>query len=151
MGSLQHARSFRDLLVYQKSRQLQREIFKITRSFPREEMFSLTDQIRRSSRSVGSNISEAWAKRRYEKHFISKLTDADGEQMETQHWIETALDCEYIDQQSSTRLIEKCLEVGRMLGGMMDKADMFCGEPPRTMREDSAAYFADFNSENTDD
>ena len=97
MSSLQHAKSFRDLIVYQKSRQLQREIQKLTKSFPREEMFSLTAQIRRSSRSVGANIAEAWAKRRYEKHFISKLTDSDGEEMEAQHWIETALDCEYID------------------------------------------------------
>lgn len=152
MSGLQHAQSFRDLIVYQKSRQLQREIFKVTKSFPREEMFSLTDQIRRSSRSIGANISESWAKRRYEKHFISKLTDADGEQMETQHWIETALDCEYIDQKTSTQLIEKCLEVGRMLGGMMDKAEMFCGEPPRTLREDPAIYFAgsSLDEENTD-
>jgi four helix bundle protein len=106
MSGLQHARNFRELIVYQKSRQLQREIFKTTKSFPKEEIFSLTDQIRRSSRSIGSNISEAWAKRRYEKHFISKLTDADGEQMETQHWIETAFDCEYIDQKTSAQLIE---------------------------------------------
>lgn len=77
MSGLKHAGSFRDLIVYQKSRQLQRELFRITKSFPKEEMFSLTDQIRRSSRSVGANLSEAWAKRRYEKHFISKLTDAD--------------------------------------------------------------------------
>ena len=143
MSGLRYAQSYRELIVYQKSRQLQREIFKITKTFPREEMFSLTDQIRRSSRSVGSNISEAWAKRRYEKHFISKLTDVDGEQMETQHWIETAFDCEYIDQKTSAQLVEKCLEVGRMLGGMMDKAEMFCGEPPRTLREDVATYFTE--------
>ena len=150
MSGLKHADSFRDLIVYQKSRQLQREIFKITKSFPREEMFSLTDQIRRSSRSIGANISESWAKRRYEKHFISKLTDADGEQMETQHWIETALDCEYINQKTSAQLLEKCLEIGRMLGGMMDKADLFCGEPPHTLREDSATYFTKSDGEDTD-
>jgi len=69
MSGLQHAKSFRDLMVYQKSRQLQREILNLTKSFPKEEMFSLTDQIRRSSRSIGANITEAWAKRRYEKHF----------------------------------------------------------------------------------
>lgn len=149
MSGLQHAQSYRDLIVYQKSRQLQREIFKITKTFPREEMFSLTDQIRRSSRSIGSNISEAWAKRRYEKHFISKLTDADGEQMETQHWIETALDCEYIDHKTNMQCIEKCLEIGRMLGGMMDKAEMFCGQPPRTLREDSAIYFTESEGEDT--
>jgi len=106
-------------------------------------MFSLTDQIRRSSRSIGANIAEAWAKRRYEKHFISKLTDSDGEQMETQHWIETALDCEYIDNKTSSQLIQKCLEIGRMLGGMMEKSEMFCGEPPRTVREESVEYFAE--------
>lgn len=149
MSGLQHAQSYRDLIVYQKSRQLQREIFKITKTFPREEMFSLTDQIRRSSRSIGSNISEAWAKRRYEKHFISKLTDADGEQMETQHWIETALDCEYIDHKTNMQCIGKCLEIGRMLGGMMDKAEMFCGQPPRTLREDSAIYFTESEGEDT--
>jgi len=148
MSGLQHAQSFRDLIVYQKSRQLQREILKLTKSFPREEMFSLTDQIRRSSRSIGANITEAWAKRRYEKHFISKLTDSDGEQMETQHWIETALESEYIDQKTSVQLVEKCLEVGRMLNGMMDKADLFCGEPPRTVREEPAEYFTD--SDDTD-
>ena len=115
MSRLTHAQSFRDLIVYQKSRQLSGEILKLTKSFPKEEMFSLTDQIRRSSRSIGANIAEAWAKRRYERHFVSKLTDSDGEQMETQHWIETALECDYIDQNTSTQLIQKCLEIGRML------------------------------------
>ena len=150
MSELKHAGSFRDLLIYQKSRQLQREIFRITKSFPREEIFSFTDQIRRSSRSIGANISESWAKRRYEKHFISKLTDADGEQMETQHWIETALDCEYIDQKTSAQLLEKCLEIGRMLGGMMDKAELFCGNPAHTLREDSAIYFSGSTGKETD-
>jgi hypothetical protein len=82
MSDLKHAGSFRDLIVYQKSRQLQRNVRKVSMSFPRDEQFSLTSQIRRSSRSIGANIAESWAKRRYEKHFISKLTDADGEQME---------------------------------------------------------------------
>lgn len=89
-------------------------------------MFSLTDQIRRSSRSVGAQIAEAWAKRRYEKHFISKLTDADGEQLETQHWIETATDCEYLTHQHATDLLEKYAEIGRLLGGMIAKAELFC-------------------------
>lgn len=140
MSSLNHAKSFRDLIVYKKSRELQDEIFKLTRSFPKDETFSLTDQIRRSSRSIGANLAEAWAKRRYEKHFISKLTDSDGEQMETQHWIETALDCEYINQNTSKLLIEKCLEIGRMLGGMMAKADLFCGESNNTIREEATEY-----------
>jgi four helix bundle protein len=88
MSQLQHARSFRDLVVYQKARAVAKRVFVITKKLPREEMYSLTDQVRRSSRSVGARIAEAWAKRRYEKHFVSKLTDADGEQQETQHWIE---------------------------------------------------------------
>ena len=140
MSGLQHAQSFRDLVVYQKCRQLSREILKLTKSFPKEEMYSLIDQIRRSSRSIGANIAEAWAKRRYEKHFISKLTDSDGEQMETQHWIETALDCEYIDQNTSTQLLQKCFEIGRMLGSMMEKAELFCGEPSHAIRDEAAEY-----------
>jgi len=151
MSGLKHAESFRDLIVYQKSRQLSREILRLTKTFSKDEMFSLTDQIRRSSRSIGANISEPWAKRRYEKHFISKLTDSDGEQMETQHWIETALDCDYIDQKTSTQLVDKCLEIGRMLGGMMDSAEMFCGTPPHRIREDSAEYFTEFDNPSTDD
>jgi four helix bundle protein len=150
MNGLKHAQSFRDLIIYQKSRELQREIFRLTKSFPIEETYSLTDQIRRSSRSIGANIAEAWAKRRYEKYFISKLTDSDGEQMETQHWIETALDCGYIDQKASTQLIQKCSEIGRMLNGMMSKVEMFCGEPSHTLREDSAVYFTQSSYKDTD-
>ena len=151
MSELKHAGSFRDLIVYQKSRKLAKEIMEIAQSFPKDEKFSLIDQVRRSSRSIGANIAESWAKRRYEKHFISKLTDSDGEQMETQHWIGIALDCGYIDEKTNNQLVEKCLEIGRMLNGMMDKADMFCGEPPRTMREESAVYFTESDDEDTDD
>ena len=150
MSSLKHAGSFRDLIVYQKSRELQREIFKLTKSFPKEETYSLTDQIRRSSRSVGANIAESWAKRRYEKYFISKLTDSDGEQMEAQHWIETALECGYIDKKTSTNLIENCLEIGRMLSGMMAKAEMFCGEPAHTVHEEATVYFTQSDQEDID-
>ena len=154
MSGLQHAKSFRDLIVYQKSRQLSQEILALTTSFPKDEKFSLTDQIRRSSRSVGANLAEAWAKRRYEKHFISKLTDADGEQMETQHWLQTALDCTYITPQIYDRLIEQCQEIGRMLGGMMEKANLFCGEFPSTVRESKAEYLTNaasfFTNETTD-
>ena len=87
---------FQDLNVYKKAFELQQKIFKITKRFPKEEIYSLTDQIRRSSRSIGANIAEAWQKRRYEAHFVSKLSDADGEQAETQHWLETSLACDYI-------------------------------------------------------
>lgn len=89
---------------------------------------------------MGANIAEAWAKRRYKAHFISKLTDADGEQYETQHWMETALDCAYLDQQIATELIERCRQIGRLLGGMMEKADIFCGNPPKTLREEDSEY-----------
>src|SRR6266849_2430131 len=95
MNSLAHAYSFHELLVYQKTRQLSRQIFQLSATFSKDEMFSLTSQIRRSSRSIGAQIAEAWGKRRYENHFISKLTDADSEQLETQHWIGTAVDCGY--------------------------------------------------------
>ena len=151
MSGLKHAGSFRDLMVYQKSRELQREIQNVIKSFPKDEKFALIDLIRRSSRANGANIAESWVKRRYEKHFISKLTDSDGEQMETQHWIETALECGYIDDKTSVQLIQKCLEVGRMLNGMMDKADMFCGEPPRSVREDVGGYFTNADDEDSDD
>ena len=141
MSNLVYAKSHRDLIVYQKTRALANEIFILTKSFPKEEMYSLTDQVRRSSRSVGAQIAEAWAKRRYEKHFISKLTDADGEQHETQHWLETALDCGYISQAQAQTLVEKCREVGRLLGGMMEKADLFCNPSSRSVRESQAEYF----------
>ncbi len=102
-----HAKSFRDLEVYKLARELAQEIFKLSKCFPKEETYALTDQIRRSSRSVGAQIAEAWAKRRYEKHFISKLTDADGEQQETHHWLETAFDCGYINKNNFTGISNK--------------------------------------------
>lgn len=92
---MEYVESYKELEVYKAAGQLSKDIYLITKSFPREEMYSLTDQIRRSSRSIGAQIAEEWAKRKYEKHFVSKLTDADGEQQETQHWIETSLDCGY--------------------------------------------------------
>jgi len=127
MSETQHASSFRDLDVYQKIRQSSRDVFRITKSFPREEMYSLTDQIRRSSRSIGAQIAGAWAKRRYEKHFISKLTDADGEQLETQHWVGVAADCEYLSIEDGQKLIDELGRIGRMLNGMITKASQFCG------------------------
>jgi len=140
MSHLPRVASFHDLVVYQKARELSREIFQLSLSFPREEMFSLTDQMRRSSRAIGANISEAWAKRRYEKHFVSKLTDADGEQNETQHWIGVAVDCGYLNSSQSDVLIAKCKEIGRMLGGMIERADTFW-DNSKTVRESTAEYF----------
>jgi four helix bundle protein len=98
----------------------------LTKTFPKEEVYALTDQIRRSSRSVGSNISEAWAKRRYLAHFVSKLSDADGEQDETQHWLETAPACEYISAERRKDLISEYKSVGKMLGKMMQKPEKWC-------------------------
>jgi four helix bundle protein len=126
MGELGHAKSFRDLRVYKKARSVAGEIFELTKSFPREEMYSLTDQVRRSSRSIGAQIAEAWGKRRYEKHFISKLTDADGEQLETQHWIDTAEDCGYLSSVQGGKLNDDLSEIGRMLSSMISKAKQFC-------------------------
>ncbi|WP_340102903.1 four helix bundle protein [Rhodohalobacter sp. 8-1] len=121
-----YVESFRDLEVYKLSRDLSLSIFEMTKQFPNEEKFSLTDQIRRSSRSVGAQIAEAWAKRRYQKHFISKLTDADGEQQETQHWIEVAYDCGYLDTNESNDLINEYKILGKMIGTMINKASEFC-------------------------
>lgn len=122
----QRIESFRDLNVYQLAFQMQQEIFEISKSFPAEERYSLTDQIRRSSRSIGSNIAEAWQKRRYQDHFVSKLSDADGEQAETQHWLQTALACRYLSASDHGRLINTCCEIGAMLGKMMSAPEKFC-------------------------
>jgi four helix bundle protein len=104
-------------------------------------MYSLTDQVRRSSRSVGAQIAEAWAKRRYEKHFVSKLTDADGEQLETQHWIETAADCGYLTADDVKIILGELAEIGRMLNSMIEKASTFCGESSSRLRESATDIF----------
>lgn len=142
MAELRHARSFRELIVYQTAFAVAQEIFERSRKFPRDEMFSLTDQVRRSSRSIGAQLAEAWGKRRYEKHFLSKLTDADAEQLETQHWIQVAVSCGYMQPAEATALIGRLLEIGRMLHSMMQKADLFCGETSPIVREEAARYFA---------
>jgi four helix bundle protein len=126
---MEYAKSFRDLEVYKLARKLASEIFELTKSFPKEEMYSLTDQMRRSSRSVGAQIAEAWGKGKYEKHFVSKLTDADGEQLETQHWLETALDCDYISIEQSNYFLNQYASLGRMLSSMISKSDKFCKSP----------------------
>lgn len=128
---MEYVQSYKDLEVYNAARQLSKDVYSLTKSFPREEMYSLTDQIRRSSRSVGAQIAEAWAKRRYEKHFVSKLTDADGEQQETQHWIETALDCGYLTPEVTEGLIKRCSSIGRMLNSMISKSSLFCKPQPK--------------------
>lgn len=123
---MNYVEHFYDLEVYKLARQLSREIFEISKTFPKEETYSLTDQIRRASRSVGGQIAEAWGKRKYERHFVSKLTDADGEQLETHHWICTGLDCSYITQEVADGLLNQYAYLGRMLKSMMDKSPSFC-------------------------
>jgi four helix bundle protein len=115
----------KDLNVYKLAYELAMEIFEATKSFPAEEKFALTSQIRRSSRSVCLNLREAWAKRRYEQHFLSKLTDCDGEANETDSSLDFARDCGYIPNEEHQQLAEKCTEVRRMLGGMMKKPEAF--------------------------
>ena len=117
-----------DLTFYQRARKIARSIFDLSRSFPKEETYSLTDQVRRSSRSIGAQISEAWGKRRYERHFVSKLTDADSEQLETQHWLEESEECKYIEPEISANLLEKCESIGKMLHSMIEKSSTFCNK-----------------------
>lgn len=101
------------------------EIFEISKCFPKDEKYSLTDQIRRSSRSVCSNIAEAYRKRRYMKNFTSKISDSDGEASETMVWIDFAFDCKYINEEIKNKLLLKYEEVGKMLGGMANNPDKF--------------------------
>ena len=139
---LEYVKHFKDLEVYRRQRLLAAEVFALSKRFPREEQYSLTDQLRRSSRSIGAQIAEAWAKRLYPKHFISKLTDADGEQMETQHWLIEAVDCNYLVEPDFKRLLGLCEEIGRMLGSMIRKAESFAShdylreEPPPYLTND---------------
>jgi four helix bundle protein len=118
--------SFRDLIVFQKAYKLAMEIFEITRTFPKEEKYSLTDQILRSSRSITVNIAEAWAKRIYPKHFVSKLTDSLGEEYETENWLDYSRDCKYINVETYKRLMEGYDEVRKMLISMINNPDKFC-------------------------
>jgi len=116
---------FRDLKVYQLAYKLAMEIFHISKTFPSEEKYSLTDQIRRSSRSVPANIAEGYRKRQYTKAFVNKVSDADGEVAETQVWLSIAADCEYISLEQRELLTQQYEEVGRMLGGMLANPERF--------------------------
>ncbi len=116
---------FQDLLAYQKSFALAMKIFHISKSFPKEEKYSLTDQIRRSSRSVSANISESYRKRLYKKHFISKLTDSDAENSETQTWLEFSLHCEYITKEIFAELIQDSEEIGKLINYMILNPNKF--------------------------
>ncbi len=117
---------FEELQVYREACALDYAIFTVSQRFPREEIYSLTDQIRRSSRSIGGNIAESWAKRCYPAHFIAKLTDADGELQETKHWIGRAQAYVYLSPDVEIALLERCRIIGRKLGTMIAHPHGFC-------------------------
>ncbi len=118
--------SFKDLIVYQKAYKLAMEIFELSKGFPKEEKYALTDQIRRSSRSVTSCIAESWAKRRYEKSFVNKLTDSLGEENETEVWLDYSFDCKYIKKESHENIIQGYDEVRKMLISMINNPEKWC-------------------------
>ncbi len=118
--------SWTNLEVYKASFALQQLIFEVSRKRPPEERCSLTDQIRRASRSIGANIAEAWAKRRYPAHFLSKLTDSDGELQETLHWLESAKACGYLTPAHAEELQQLAFQLGRQIGSMINRRETFC-------------------------
>jgi four helix bundle protein len=117
--------NFKELIAYQKAFKLAMRIYEVSKSFPREEKYSLSDQIRRSSRSTCANLAEAYRKRIYPKHFITKLTDSDGESSETVVWLDFALSCNYLDSNTHDSLYSECLEIGKILNYMMNNPDKF--------------------------
>ena len=117
--------NFKDLLVYKKSFELSMEIFGISKRFPVEEKYSLTDQIRKCSRSVCANFAEAYQRRKYPAHFISKLTDTDAENSETGVWVDFAFACKYITDEEYKRLTAKKEEAGKLLGDMIKNPDKY--------------------------
>lgn len=116
---------FQDLLAYKKGFDLAMKILNVSKSFPKEETYSLTDQIRRSSRSVYANMAEAYRKRIYPRHFLSKLTDCDAENSETQTWLEFALACEYINIELFNELTNESLEIGKLINYMIQNPNKF--------------------------
>lgn len=136
----QIARSFRDLRTYQEARDASREIFAASKTFPKEERYSLTDQIRRSSRAVKAMLAEAWGRRRYVAVFVSKIDEALGEANETRSWLDDALDCGYIEPESFSRMDAAWASIRAKLSRMIDRAPDFCKHPPnfnyRVMEEE---------------
>lgn len=116
---------FSDLVVYKKSFELAMSIFEVSKAFPREEMYSLTDQIRRSSRSANICLVEAYRKRRYKAHFISKLSDSDMENSETKGWLNFALSCNYLSPEQYFKFSEQSDEVGKLLNHMMNNPEKY--------------------------
>ncbi|WP_163321839.1 four helix bundle protein [Draconibacterium mangrovi] len=116
---------FKHLIAYQKAFKLSMDIFDVSKTFPKEEKYSLTDQIRRSSRSTCTNIAEAYRKRRYPKHFLSKLTDSDGENCETATRLDFAYSCDYLSNDIHEKLYNECVEIGKLLNYMMSNPEKF--------------------------
>jgi len=129
---------FRELRVYEQAYDAATAIFDLSQAWPKEETYSLTDQIRRSSRSVCANIAEAWRKRRYEKHFVSKLSDADAEAAETRTWLQFGHDCGYLSAEPFNQLDGTYNQVCGGLVNMMQNPEPWCG--PGTTRESSIPY-----------
>jgi four helix bundle protein len=123
---MQKVNSFRDLEVYKSAFRVQQALFAHSKKWPKVEDYSLTDQVRRSSRSIGANLAESWAKRRYPAHFLSKLTDADGELQETFHWLDTAYACQYITESEHKQLSAELTIIGGQLGSMINRYESFC-------------------------
>ncbi len=122
---MEKIRKHTDLNDYKLSFEVGMEVFEISKKFPKEERYSLTDQIRRSSRSVSGNIAEAWRKRRYPKSFVAKLSDSDGESAETQVWLDYALTCNYIEQEEHDKLYDKYEHIMAMLTNMITKPEQW--------------------------
>ena len=119
-------KTFKDLIVYQKAFEQAMKIFEITKTFPKVEQYSLTDQVRRCSRSVCVNVGEAWRKTRYPAHFVSKLTDADAEATETMIWLDFSLACQYLEQDLYKEISLQYEEIGKILGSMISSPEKFC-------------------------
>ena len=133
------ARSFRDLRIHQRARAAINAVFEASKTFPKEERYALTDQIRRSSRAVKAMLAEAWARRRYKAVFIHKLDEAMGEALETQSWLDDALDCTYLTLEQHRTMEADWQSISAMLSRMIDRADDFCKNPSDTdyrVRED---------------
>ena len=133
---------FEELRVYQRAFEAAMRIFELSKGWPKEELYSLTDQIRRASRSVCANIAEGWRKRRYQRHFVSKLTDADGEAAETRVFLSFAFHCGYLEESDFVDLDKTYDRISGGLVNMMTNPEKWCG-PAYLVREDGAGYNID--------
>lgn len=130
------SKGHRDLIVYQKAFDVAMRIFQITKKFPKEEMYSMVDQMRRSSRSVCSCIAEAYRKRKYQGYFVNKISDADGENSETIVWLEFALACDYITYEEQQTLERDAEEIGRMLNSMIENPEKFLSKEKQILENE---------------